>query len=99
MSPLDSYGFGFLHRDGGHRGPLGSHVQLSEQEACKVPDAERAPETEARQVPVRAAWASSPRGGDSARRRCLPRQLDSTSEAGGVGGVINLLCLSDRLKG
>ena len=45
MSSLDSYGLGFLHRDGGHWGPPGSHVQLSEQEACKVPYAKRAPET------------------------------------------------------
>lgn len=53
MSPVDGCGFGFLRRDGGPRGPPGSHIQLSEQEACEVPNAERAPEAEARQVAAR----------------------------------------------
>lgn len=50
MPPLDSCGLGLLHTDGDCRRPSRSHLQLPEQETCKVPHAERASQAKAGQV-------------------------------------------------
>lgn len=90
MPPLDSCGLGLLHSDGDCRRSSWSHLQLSKQEARKVPHAERAPQTKACQVFV-LSWACAAASHlySASQSKCIDL-VDPARGAGGKDGCTHV---------